>query len=205
MRVREDPYEEDFKEPIPDGLTDTEEASWKYQHFIKDYLRCVASIDDNMGRLLDTLDEEGLTPNTLVAYTSDQGFFLVGHGWNDTRFMYEQSLRMPLLIRYPPEVAPGSATGSMVVNVDLAPTFLDVAGVAAQARVQGRSGLPGTSQRTMRPEWELFDLQADPHELRSLHNDPAYATVFARLRTELEQLQRQVGDQPHPADQTTGS
>ena len=252
LRVREDLHEEDFKEPVPEGLTAAEEASWKYQHFIKDYLRCVASVDDNMGRLLDTLDEQGLTPNTLVAYTSDQGFFLGDHGWYDKRFMYEESLRMPLLVRYPPEVTPGSVTGSMVLNVDFAPTFLDIAGVTVPGRVQGRSlrpllrgehpadwrqsmyyrywqhddgihhvwahyglrtsrwklvhyyadglGLPGTSQRAMSPEWELFDLQADPRELHSLHDDPAYAAVFARLRTELEQRQRDVGDQPHPAD-----
>ena len=92
------------------GLTPAEEKHWKYQRYIKDYLRCVASIDDNVGRLLDYLDAEGLTEDTIVVYTSDQGFFLGDHGWYDKRFMYEESLRMPLLIRYPREIPAGSTS-----------------------------------------------------------------------------------------------
>jgi arylsulfatase A-like enzyme len=99
MRVRDDLTEADLKQPVPAGLTPDEVAYWKYQRYMKDYLRCVASIDDNVGRLLDALDTAGLTADTLVAYTSDQGFFLGDHGWFDKRFMYEESLRMPLLVR----------------------------------------------------------------------------------------------------------
>ena len=112
---------------------------WKYQRYIKDYLRCVASVDDNVGRVLDYLDKSGLAENTVVVYTSDQGFYLGDHGWFDKRFMYEQSLRMPLLVRYPKEIKAGSVNDDIVLNVDFAPTFLDLVGVAKPAEMQGRS------------------------------------------------------------------
>ena len=131
--------EADLKAPIPDDLTETEEVSWRYQRYIKDYLRCVASIDDNVGRLLDYLDAADLADDTIVVYTSDQGFFLGDHGWFDKRFMYEESLAMPLLIRYPPEVEAGLVCESIVVNVDFAPTFLDLAGLEVPGDMQGSS------------------------------------------------------------------
>jgi arylsulfatase A-like enzyme len=112
---------------------------WKYQRYIKDYLRCIASVDDNVGRMLDYLDEAGLADNTVVIYASDQGFYLGDHGWFDKRFMYEESLRMPLLVRYPKEIKPGSVNNDIVMNLDFAPTFLDFAGVSKPADVQGRS------------------------------------------------------------------
>ena len=112
---------------------------WKYQRYIKDYLRCIASVDDNVGRLLDYLDESGVAKNTVVAYTADQGFYLGDHGWFDKRFMYEESLRMPLLVRYPKEVKAGSINNDIVLNLDFAPTFLDFAGVPRPADMQGRS------------------------------------------------------------------
>jgi arylsulfatase A-like enzyme len=112
---------------------------WKYQRYIKDYLRCIASVDDNVGRLLDYLDESGLTENTVLAYTADQGFYLGDHGWFDKRFMYEESLRMPLLVRYPKEVKAGSINNDIVLNLDFGPTFLDFAGVPRPADMQGRS------------------------------------------------------------------
>jgi arylsulfatase A-like enzyme len=111
---------------------------WKYQQYIKDYLRCVASVDDNVGRVLDYLDESGLAETTVVVYTSDQGSYLGEHGWFDKRFMYEESLRMPLIVRYPPEIRPRVAD-EMVMNLDFAPTFLDYAGVPAPADMQGAS------------------------------------------------------------------
>ncbi len=115
-------------------------AEWKYQRYIKDYLRCIASVDDNVGRVLDYLDAEGLAEDTLVIYTSDQGFYLGEHGWFDKRFMYEESLRMPLIVRFPSEIKPGTVNArDMVMNLDYAPTFLDFAGLAAPARMQGRS------------------------------------------------------------------
>ncbi len=112
---------------------------WKYQRYIKDYLRCIASVDENVGRLLDYLDETGLTKNTVVVYTSDQGFYLGDHGWFDKRFMYEESLRMPLLIRYPKEVKAGSINDDIVLNLDFGETFLDFAGVPKPPDMQGRS------------------------------------------------------------------
>ncbi len=112
---------------------------WKYQRYLKDYLRCVASVDDNVGRLLDYLDESGLAQDTVVVYTSDQGFYLGDHGWFDKRFMYEESLRMPLLVRYPREVRPGSVSDEIALNLDFGETFLDYAGVPVPADMQGRS------------------------------------------------------------------
>lgn len=123
----------------PEGLSERERQSWAYQQYIKDYLRCIASIDENTGRLLDFLDERGLTDDTLIIYTSDQGFFLGEHGWYDKRFMYEESLRMPFLIRYPREIAAGSVVDAMVTNVDFAQTLCDFAGVEMGAETQGRS------------------------------------------------------------------
>jgi len=125
---------------------------WKYQRYIKDYLRCVASIDENVGRLLDYLDESGLARNTIVMYTSDQGFYLGDHGWFDKRFMYEQSLRMPLLVRYPSQVKAGSINDDIVLNLDFAPTFLDFAGVSKPADMQGIS-LRRLLQGKTPPDW----------------------------------------------------
>ena len=132
----------DLKRPAPAGLTPEEEKKWKYQRYIKDYLRCVASVDDNVGRVLDYLDAEGIADDTIVVYTSDQGFFLGDHGWYDKRFMYEESLRMPFLIRYPRAIAASSVSADMILNVDFAPTFLDYAGVAIPDSFQGRSMRP---------------------------------------------------------------
>ena len=139
MRVDRDLTERDLKGPVPPGLTPEEEKRWKYQRYIKDYLRCVASIDDNVGRLLDYLDEQGLADDTIVVYTSDQGFFLGDHGWYDKRFMYEESLQMPFLMRYPRAIAPGTVNTQIITNVDFAPTFLDFAGLPVPAAFQGHS------------------------------------------------------------------
>lgn len=132
----------DLKAPVPPGLSLDDEIDWRYQRYIKDYLRCVASVDDNVGRLLDHLDASGLAENTIVVYTSDQGFFLGDHGWFDKRLMYEESLRMPLLIRHPATVAPGTTCDEIVVNVDFAKTLLDMCGVPAPDNLQGRSFVP---------------------------------------------------------------
>lgn len=142
MRIDRDLNATDLKQPVPEGLTPEEEKSWKYQRYIKDYLRCVASIDDNVGRLLDYLDEAGLAENTIVIYTSDQGFFLGDHGWYDKRFMYEESLRMPFVIRYPKEITPGTVNKDMILNVDFPLTFLDYAGIDAPDDMQGVSFRP---------------------------------------------------------------
>jgi len=185
-----DLVEADLKAPVPPGLTPEEEVSWRYQRYIKDYLRCVASIDDNVGRLLDYLDEHDLSDDTIVVYTSDQGFFLGDHGWFDKRFMYEESLAMPLLVRFPREVVAGSVAEDMVLNVDFAPTFLDLAGIPIPGNMQGSSFRPllqGTTpphwQRSMyyrywmhRDEahniWAHYGVRTMRHKLIYFYNDP---------------------------------
>jgi arylsulfatase A-like enzyme len=247
MRVGRDLDEVDLKQDPPEGLSEAEYKSWCYQRYIKDYLRCVASIDDNVGRLLDYLDQQGLTEDTIVVYTSDQGFFLGDHGWYDKRFMYEESLRMPFVIRYPRAIAPGSVRSDMILNVDFGQTFMDFAGVEAPSDAQGRSfrpllegqsvddwrqgmyyrywmhahhhnvfshygirthrykliyyyclpcGQTGALDQPETPEWELFDLEADPFELNNVYNDPFYAEVVRELKDELHRLQAEVGDEP---------
>jgi len=142
MRIDRDLQPSDVKQKPPAGLSDPELKRWKYQRYMQDYLACVASVDDNVGRLLDYLDSSGLAENTIVVYTSDQGFFLGDHNWFDKRFMYEESLRMPFLIRWPGRIRPGSTASAMVLNVDFAPTLLAAAGLGVPADMQGRSFLP---------------------------------------------------------------
>lgn len=199
---------------------------WKYQRYIKDYLRCVAAVDDDVGRVLDYLDQEGLADHTVVIYSSDQGFFLGDHGWYDKRWMYEESLRIPLIVRWPGTVTPGSESSHLVQNLDFAPTFLEIAGAPIPEDMQGRSLVPllrgedppdwresiyyhyyeypGAHSvqrhygvRTDRhkliyyyelDEWELFDLQQDPDELKSVYDDPQYADVVRQLKAELQRL-----------------
>lgn len=115
---------------------------WKYQRYIKDYLRCVASVDDNVGRVLDYLDDTGLADNTIVIYSSDQGFYLGDHGWFDKRFMYEESYRMPFMVRWPGKVKPRTVSHNLVSNLDFAETFLDVAGTEIPDDMQGKSLKP---------------------------------------------------------------
>jgi len=133
------PKNEAFKKA---NLRGKELVRWKYQRYIKDYLRCIASVDDNVGRVLDYLDESDLAENTVVFYTSDQGFYLGDHGWFDKRFMYEESLRMPLIVRCPKHIKAGAISDRIVLNLDFAPTFLDIAGVEAPADMQGESIAP---------------------------------------------------------------
>ena len=115
---------------------------WKYQRYIKDYLKCVAAVDDGVGKILDYLDESGLAKNTIVIYSSDQGFYLGEHGWYDKRWMFEQSLQMPFVIRWPGVMAPGTRSKALIQNIDYAPTFLEAAGVKAPEEMQGRSLVP---------------------------------------------------------------
>ena len=120
-------------------MSDEERKNWKFQRYIKDYLRCVKAADDAIGEMLNYLDASGLSENTIVVYTSDQGFYLGEHGWFDKRFMYEESMHMPLLIRYPNMIQPGLVTDEMVLNIDFAPTLLNLAGVKAPKIFQGKS------------------------------------------------------------------
>jgi arylsulfatase A-like enzyme len=251
MRVAEHLTAEDLKQPVPEGLDAEQEALWRYQRYMEDYLACVASVDDNVGRVVDWLEARGEFDDTVFVYSSDQGFFLGDHGWFDKRFMYEESLRMPLLVSYPRGVAAGGVHDGLVTNVDFARTLLDAAGVAAHERMQGRSfwgdltgtvtappadglyyrywehddvdhhapahygyrterykliyfyndglGIPGGSTRTYPPEWELYDLEADPSELNNVADDPAYRDVRRSLEARMWLAQRAVGDSPHPS------
>jgi arylsulfatase A-like enzyme len=134
MRIAEMP---DFHPPS--DLTERQRKQWNYQKFMQHFLGTLKSQDDNIGRLLDFLDESGLAENTIVVFTGDHGFFLGDHGWFDKRFMYEQALRVPWMIRHPGAVKPGSVSKDWVVNIDNAPTVLDLAGVPVPEEMQGRS------------------------------------------------------------------
>ena len=120
-------------------LEGKELAKWKYNRYIKDYLRTIKSVDDGVGEVLDYLEENGLAENTIVVYTSDQGFYLGEHGWFDKRFMYEESFRTPLLVRYPKEIKAGTKINNLIQNLDFAPTFLDYVGIATPKEMQGES------------------------------------------------------------------
>lgn len=125
---------------MPEGCTTIEEArKWKYQRYIKDYLACVKSVDDNVGRVLDYIDQSGLAENTIVIYTGDQGFFLGENGFFDKRFMYEISSKMPFLVRYPNQIKPKTENNNIITNVDFAPTLLDLVGLKIPKEVQGKS------------------------------------------------------------------
>ncbi len=124
------------------NLTGKALVRWKYQRYIKDYLRCVASVDDNIGRMLDYLDEAGLADNTIVIYSSDQGFYLGEHGWYDKRWMYEESFRMPFVMKWPGVMKPGRRSTALSQNIDFAPTFLDAAGADVPEAMHGVSLRP---------------------------------------------------------------
>ena len=135
-------------------MSEKERALWKYQRYIKDYLRCIVSVDENVGRVLDLLDELKLKDNTLIVYTSDQGFYLGEHGWFDKRFMYEESLRTPLLVRYPKKINPGTVNTNLVQNLDFAATFMDFTGIS-DGFGQGQSLVPLFNQENV-PDWRDF-------------------------------------------------
>lgn len=250
MRIADYLTMEDLKRLPPEDLTYEELALWKYQRYMEDYLACVASIDDNVGRVIDWLRERGEFDDTLLVYTSDQGFFLGDHGWFDKRLMYDEALRMPLLVSYPAKIPRGAPMTQLVTNVDFAQTILECVGVDPHPRMQGQSfwpqltdqpekptreavyyrywenddnhhralahygirteqhkliyfyndglGLPGTSGRSYPPEWELYDLHADPAELHNVYADPAYRQVREELKVALWKMQRELQDVPHP-------
>jgi arylsulfatase A-like enzyme len=152
MRVADHMDPEDVKVPVPEGLSERDEALWYYRRYMEDYLAVVASVDDNVGRLLDYLDTAGLADNTIVVYTSDQGFYLGDHGWYDKRFMYEESLRMPFLVRYPEAIKAGSVNDDITLNIDFGPTFMDYAGLDTPTDMQGRSFRRNLEGRTPR-DW----------------------------------------------------
>ncbi len=248
MRVADYLTMQDLKIYPPENLTPDELALWKYQRYMEDYLACVASVDDNVGRVIDWLKERGDFDDTMLMYSSDQGFFLGDHGWFDKRFMYEESIRMPLVISYPNAIAPARPLEQLVTNVDFAQTILEAAGVEAHPRMQGVSfwpqltgsdnptqesiyyryyenddrfhhamahygirtdrhkliyfyndgmGLPGSSEYSYPPEWEMYDLQEDPEELTNIYHDPARRELRKELKAQLWRLQAKLGDTPH--------
>ena len=244
---------------------------WKYQNYIRDYMSVIKSVDESVGRVLDYLDSHGLTDNTIIVYTSDQGFYMGEHGWFDKRFMYEESLRTPLLIAYPGHIQPGTVCNKLVQNIDYAPTFLDLAGISKPKELPGRSltplfkagdkvkgwrnsiyyhyydyptyhmvrkhdgvrtdryklihfygegGLdavkenkyqrqPGTREHGcmtyltslgyFEPKDsavnynELYDLQADPHELNNLYGKPGYEKITKQLQKQLTDYRKSIG------------
>lgn len=252
-------------------LTGKELDEWKYQNYIRDYMSVIKSVDESVGRVLDYLDSYGLTDNTIIVYTSDQGFYMGEHGWFDKRFMYEESLRTPLLIAYPGHIQPGTVCNKLVQNIDYAPTFLDLAGISKPKELPGRSltpifkagdkvkgwrnsiyyhyydyptyhmvrkhdgvrtdryklihfygagGLdavkenkyqrqPGTREHGcmkyltslgyFEPKDsavnynELYDLQADPHELNNLYGKPGYEKITKQLQKQLTDYRKSIG------------
>ena len=208
-------------------MDDKSLTKWKYQRYMKNYLRVVRAVDESVGRMLDYLEESGLAENTIVIYSSDQGFYLGEHGWYDKRWMFEESLTMPFLIRWPGVVKAGTRSKAMIQNIDYAPTFMDVAGVEIPREIQGRSLVPLLKSEGKAPddwrdsifynytgeavhsvaahqgvrtkdyklfylprtnEWQLFDLNKDPQEMRSVHEDPDYAEVLKKMKKTFNEL-----------------
>lgn len=216
-------------------VSEEEMTSWKYQQYMKDYCAVVKGVDENVGRLLDYLKSIGELDNTLIIYTSDQGFYLGEHGWFDKRFMYEESFTSPMLMRLPGAIKAGRTSKAFAMNIDLAPTILDYAGVEIPSDIQGRSLRSVVENEGKAPEgwrtavyyhyyeypswhsvkrhygirteryklihfyndvdeWELYDLKKDPKEMKSVYDDPEYASVRDSMHKQLEQLQIEVED-----------
>ena len=216
----------------------------KYQRYVKDYLSCIAAVDEGVGQVLDEIDRLGIADDTIVIYTSDQGWYLGEHGWYDKRWMYEESFRTPFIIRWPERLEGGRTTDLMAQNIDFAPTVIELAGGEVPARMHGTSfaewlatGARKTPEdwrdavyyryyesdgphtvpkhdgiKTDRwklihyPEvdpdgdgpagpgcWEMFDLQQDPDELKSLADEPAHAATRASLEARLQTLRDRYG------------
>ncbi|SMO73715.1 sulfatase family protein [Fodinibius sediminis] len=209
-------------------MTEKERLQWRYQRYVKDYLRVIRGLDDGVGRVMTYLERENLLDNTVVIYAGDQGFFMGENGWFDKRWIYEESMRMPLIVHWPEGIAPGMVNKELVQNLDLAPTILDLAGLATPDQMQGRSLMPflkgeslsdwrdavyyhyyegpprvhkvarhygiRTNRYTLahfyeNDEWELFDLEEDPEQLRSVYDDADYAEVQEELKQKLRELQ----------------
>jgi arylsulfatase A-like enzyme len=226
-------------------LADKELIRWKYNRYLHDYLGCIKAVDESVGRLLQYLDDHKLADNTIVVYASDQGFYLGEHGWFDKRWIFEESLRTPFVMRWPGTIKPGSVNADIVSNLDFAPTFLDAAGAAIPTDVHGKSLLPilkGTTPSDWRksfyyhyyefpgshsvrrhygvvtdryklvhfyePEmqyWELFDLQADPKEMKNVYGVKEYEATQKALHAELARLRQELKvPDPDPKDAEIG-
>ena len=222
-------YEDENKQFIKDmraGKLDQKAITrWKYQRYIKDYLAVIQSMDEGIAKILKHLDDSGLAKNTIVIYSSDQGFYLGEHGWYDKRWMFEESLMMPFVVRWPGKIKPGSVSNAIIQNIDYGPTFLELAGAKIPESMQGKSLVPIFKAAGEKPkgwrdsiyyrysgerthnvaahdgvrtadhkifwvpktkEYQLFDMKKDPQEMKSVHNDPAYAVVFNKMKQELD-------------------
>ena len=135
------PINEEFKKNYP-NMSKEDLMKWRYQRYMQDYLGCIAAVDEGVGKVIDYVDRSGLKDNTIIVYTSDQGFYLGEHGWFDKRFIYDESFKTPLLVRWPGTIAAGTVNTQMVQNLDFAQTFLDAAGIAAPSDMQGESLVP---------------------------------------------------------------
>lgn len=201
------------------NLTGDDLVRWKYQRYAKNYLRCIAGVDESVGRLRDTLEELGLEENTIVIYSSDQGFYIGDHGWYDKRWMYEESLMMPLIVNWPGVTKPGSRNTDLVQNLDYAETFLDVAGAEIPADMQGRSLVP-LLKGEIPADWRDA-IYYHYYEYPSVHMVPRHYGVrtehyklmhfyefdeweFYDLETDPDELTNQY-DNPHYADQIAAS
>ena len=207
-------------------LQGKELVRWKYQRYVKDYLRCVAAVDDGVGRILESLNKLGLSENSIVIYASDQGFYLGEHGWYDKRWIYEESLKMPLVMRWPGQIKAGTQITQLTQNIDFAPFFLEAAGTIIPKEMQGRSLMPLLQNQDAKwrkdiyyhyyeagghgvpahygirgeryklvhfprsAEWNLIDLQEDPREMRSEHENPKHENTLREMKARLASLRR---------------
>ena len=169
MRIADYLTDIDLKQDPPSELGYAERAVWKYQRYMQDYLRCVAAVDEGVQALTGFLRERGQFDDTVTVYASDQGFYLGEHGWFDKRFMYEESLRMPLVLSYPARVGAGGSTDALVSNVDIAQTLLDFAGVAAAEGMQGHSLVPLVTEEDPAPVRDAHYYRYYEHDDNSHH------------------------------------
>lgn len=236
----------DVKVNIPQFENIDQQRKWVYQRYMRDYLGCVAAVDDNVGKLVKYLKDNNLYNNTIIVYTSDQGFFMGEHGWFDKRLMQEESIKMPFLISYPKEIKPGTKNNDITINADFAPTLLDYAGIDIPVEMQGKSirknllgktpsdwrksmyyryfmhmdfwhksvanlgvrtnryklifyyGDPldkkGSFGPSFEPEWELYDLKKDPHEMNNVYSKPEYRKIVIELKREILRLRTELED-----------
>ena len=150
-------------------MTDQEKMQWKYQRYMQDYLATISSIDDNLGRVLNHLDQTGLSENTIVIYTSDQGFYLGEHGWFDKRFIYDESFKTPLIIRWPGKIQGEQIVTEMVQNLDYAPTLLDLAQIEIPKDMQGKSLKPLLFSQEETPKWNRDAVYYHYYEYPAVH------------------------------------
>ena len=223
------PLNKAFIEEYKSGkMTHQDVVRWKYQRYMNNYLGSVKAVDECVGRVTDYLKKNGLSENTIVIYSSDQGFYLGEHGWYDKRWMFEESFKMPFLIKWPGMIKPGSKPKALIQNIDYAPTFLEMAGLTAPEEVQGKSIVPILKDASaevrdtvyysyyelgehrvpqhfgvrtkryklfyipMSDEWQMFDLQEDPQELKNIYGDSKYSDVQSDMTKRYHAIRKEI-------------